>query len=182
IGISEGAMSLTNENDLEAGSPAMRMETREAIQSVTATSAKKARRVAVLGSTEGTGEDCTKVAHERLAEKPSYAVPPSITATVGTRPRWPHRVLTPCRGVRSTQRRSGRRPSGESRPSSRDHASKGSALSNHVRPNTAAPRSERAKKPATSTRRKGSDVLSSATSSTQVKAPRPAAAGHRPQR
>src|SRR6478735_1114633 len=182
MGISDGAMSLTKENEREKGSPASLTDTTEASQIVRATKPKKARRVAVRSSADGRGEDCTNVAHERLAEKPSYAVPPSMTATVGTRPRWPRRPLTPCSGVRSTPLPSWRRPSGESRPSSRDHASKGSAWSNHVRPKTAAPSSDTAKKPATRTRRKPSDVLSSATSSTHVKVPSPRAAGHRPQR
>src|SRR6478609_2249683 len=175
-------MSLTKEKEWERGSPESRTDTAEAIHSVTATSPKKASSVTVLSRDDGTGEVWTKGAHDRLAEKPSYAVPPSMTATVGTSPRWPRRPLTPCSGVRSTHRPSWRRPSGESRPSSRDHASKGSAWSNHVRPKTAAPSSDTAKKTATRTRRKPSDVLSSATSSTHVKVPSPRAAGHRPQR
>src|SRR3954471_4981839 len=154
MGISDGAMSLTKENDREKGSPASLTDTTDASQIVTATKPKKARRVAVLSSADGTGEDCTNVAHERLAEKPSYAVPPSMTATVGTRPRWPRRPLTPCSGVRSTQRPSRRRPRGERRAGSREHASKGSAWSNHVRPKTAAPSRDTATKPATSRRRK----------------------------
>src|SRR6476661_10120161 len=182
MGISDGAMSLTKENEREKGSPASDTDTTEAREIVRATKPKKARRVAVRSSADGTGEVCTKVAHERLPEKPSYAVPPSMTATVGTRPRWPRRPLTPCSGVRSTQRPSRRRPRGESRPSRRDQTSKGSAWSNHVRPKTAAPSSDTAKKPATRNWRKPRDVFSSATSSTHVKVPSPTAAGHRPQR
>src|SRR5829696_2955256 len=150
--MSEGAMSLPEEKERRKGSPASLIDTAEASQSVTATRAKKASRVAVLSSGDGTGEVCTKVAHDRFAEKPSYAVPPSMTETVGTSPRWPRRPFTPCRGVRSTQRPSVRRPSGDSRPNSRDHTSKGSACSNQVRPKTAAPSSDTAKKQATSNR------------------------------
>src|SRR3954471_13813844 len=141
-------MSLTKEKELAKGWRASLIETAEAIQIVAATRPKKASSVAVLSTTDGTGDDCTNVAHARLAEKPSYAVPPSMTATVGTSPRWPRRPLTPWRGVRSTHRLSRRRPSGESRPSSRDHASKGSARSNQARPKTAAPSSDTAKKAA----------------------------------
>ena len=143
-------MSLTKGTDWRSGCPASRTETADASQRVRATRPKKPMRVAVRSSDDGSGELCTNVAHPRLAEKPSYAVLPSMTATVATSPRWPRRVLTPCRGVRSTQRPSSRRPRGASRPSSRDHASNGSAWSNHVRPNTAAPRSEMAKKDAMS--------------------------------
>src|SRR6478609_9228819 len=180
--MSEGAMSLTNEKELENGSRASRTETADASQIVTATRVKKPSSVRVFRTDDGRAELCTKVAHPRLAEKPSYAVPPSITATVGTSPRWPRRPLMPWRGVRRTQRPSCRRPRGESRPSSRDHASKGSAWSNHVRPKTADPSSETAKKAATRSCRKPSEVLFSATSSTHVKVPRPRAAGHSPHR
>src|SRR6476660_8547274 len=170
--MSDGAMSLTKEKDREKGSRASLTDTTEASQIVTATRPKKASRVPVLSSDDGTDEVCTNVAHDRFAEKPSYAVPPSITATVGTSPRWPRRPLTPWRGVRRTQRPSCRRPRGERRPSSRDQASKGSAWSNHVRPKTADPSSETAKKAATRSCRKPSEVLFSATSSTHVKVPR----------
>src|SRR5690349_14752196 len=180
--MSEGAMSLTNEKELENGSRASRTETADASQIVTATRVKKPSSVRVFRTDDGRAELCTKVAHPRLAEKPSYAVPPSITATVGTSPRWPRRPLTPCRGVRRTQRPSWRRPSGESRPSRRDHTSNGSALSNQARPNTAAPSSDTARNPPTSSCRKGREVLPSATSSTHVKVPSPSAAGHRPHR
>src|SRR6478736_5239114 len=176
--MSDGAMSLTKEKDREKGSRASLTDTTEASQIVKATRPKKASRVAVLSSDDGTDEVCTNVAQDRFAEKPSYAVPPSMTATVGTSPRWPRRPLTPCSGVRSTHRPSRRRPRGESRPSRRDQTSKGSAWSNHVRPKTAAPSSDTAKKPATRNWRKPRDVFSSAMSSTHVKVPSPTAAGH----
>ena len=54
--------------------------------------------------------------HRGSEENPSYAVPPSITATVASRPRSTGMALAPCSGVRSTQRRSVRRPRGLSEP------------------------------------------------------------------
>ena len=153
--------------------PPIRPASAVATANSSATSATTATRPQVLVSTCGTGEVCTNVNQRGAFDAPSYAVVPSITATVATRPGAGRSASSPASGERTTSTPSARRPNTLNRPNSADHTSNASPRSNQRDPNTNPASSCTAAYSVIASRSTGSVALSGATSSSQVNASSP---------
>ena len=95
-----------------------------------ATTSTVASRPRVPTAWRETACDWANPTHAVEPESPSYAVDPSITATVATSPGAAAMPVSPVSGGRSTRTPSARRPSGAIRPYRPDHASNASPRSN----------------------------------------------------
>ena len=168
--------------DPRTGTRARCAETAAAKASEPATIRHTVSSAAVCHNCAGRLEDWTKVYQRVSPENPSYAVLPSMTDVTASSPRCAARALGPCSGVRRTQRRSVRRPSGLSVPYREDHAAKGSPVRRYSRPKVRARIRLVTMKPRIANRRTGKVALSRAMSSQPDEREHAGGCGQKPSR